>query len=237
MQFDPPLQAARLQRRYKRFLADVITHTGEALTLHCPNTGSMRNCYLEGGWVWYSRSAATTRKYPHTWELAETPAGHTVGVNTHRANALVAEAIAAGWVPAFRGVTAVRREVTVANDAGSARLDFELQTDAGPQWLEVKSVTLCESGGEGYFPDSVTARGLKHLQVLSAIARGGGRACLVFCVQHTHIRSVRAAGHIDPAYAAGLSAAAADGVEVIALAAQLSPHAILLQRELPVHLD
>ena len=34
MQFDPPLQPAILLKRYKRFLADVVTPDGRELTLH-----------------------------------------------------------------------------------------------------------------------------------------------------------------------------------------------------------
>ena len=38
MQFDPPLQPAILLKRYKRFLADVVTPDGRELTLgaHLP---------------------------------------------------------------------------------------------------------------------------------------------------------------------------------------------------------
>lgn len=41
MLFTPPLQSATLVKRYKRFLADVVTPDGRELTLHCPNTGAM----------------------------------------------------------------------------------------------------------------------------------------------------------------------------------------------------
>jgi len=51
MRFYPPLEEARLIRRYKRFLADIETVSGELLTIHCPNTGSMLNCQVEGGQV------------------------------------------------------------------------------------------------------------------------------------------------------------------------------------------
>lgn len=48
MRFDPPLEEGRLLRRYKRFLADIETASGEQMTIHCANTGSMLNCMSEG---------------------------------------------------------------------------------------------------------------------------------------------------------------------------------------------
>lgn len=82
MRFDPPLEEGRLLRRYKRFLADIETTTGELLTIHCPNTGSMLNCMVEGGQVWFSRSNDPKRKLPGTWEISETPQGRLACVNT-----------------------------------------------------------------------------------------------------------------------------------------------------------
>ena len=54
MLFTPPLQSATLVKRYKRFLADVVTPDGRELTLHCPNTGAMTGCAAPGDTVWYS---------------------------------------------------------------------------------------------------------------------------------------------------------------------------------------
>lgn len=101
MEFHPPLQSATLIRRYKRFLADVITPEGETLTIHCANTGAMTGCATQGDTVWYSTSDNPKRKYPNSWELTETPAGHWICVNTLRANDLVAEAIAQNAIPEF----------------------------------------------------------------------------------------------------------------------------------------
>lgn len=96
MRFHPPLEEGRLIRRYKRFLADIETVDGELLTIHCPNTGSMLNCQVEGGQVWFSRSNDPKRKLPGTWEVGETPHGRLFCVNTGRANGLIEEALRAG---------------------------------------------------------------------------------------------------------------------------------------------
>ena len=103
MQFDPPLQPAILLKRYKRFLADVVTPDGRELTLHCPNTGAMTGCAAPGDTVWYSTSDNVKRKYAHTWELTETQQGAVICVNTLRANSLAKEAISAGIIPELSG--------------------------------------------------------------------------------------------------------------------------------------
>jgi sugar fermentation stimulation protein A len=122
MQFDPPLEEGRLLRRYKRFLADIETAGGEALTLHCPNTGSMLNCMSDGCRVWFSRSSDPKRKLPGTWELGETPQGRLACINTARANALVEEALRAGLIGELAGFTGLRREVRFGEE--NSRVDF-----------------------------------------------------------------------------------------------------------------
>ena len=104
------------------------------------------------------------------------------------------------------------------------RLDFCLEHSSKSTvnrkcWIEVKSVTLLEQDdGQGYFPDAVTARGLKHLERLKALRQSGDQTMLVFCVPHEGIRKVTSAEQIDPNYAQALREAQQAGVEVIVLA-------------------
>ncbi|UTF59960.1 DNA/RNA nuclease SfsA [Gilvimarinus sp. DA14] len=234
MKAEQPWQQGTLIRRYKRFLADVVTAKGEHITIHCPNTGSMRNCISEGAPCWYSRSDSKTRKYPHTWEVATTPEGHLAGINTGRANHLVREAIEAGIIESLAGYPSLRAEVKYG--AENSRIDF-LLSGAGPDcYVEVKNVTLMERAGEGLFPDAVSSRGTKHLRELISVAREGQRAVLLFCVQHSGIEHVSPADDIDPLYAKTLREAATAGVEVLAYGAAIEPEhsEIRLQRALPV---
>ncbi|PVZ12561.1 MULTISPECIES: DNA/RNA nuclease SfsA [unclassified Pseudomonas] len=235
MQFDPPLERATLLRRYKRFLADVQLPSGELLTLHCPNTGSMLNCMKEGGAVWFSRSSDPKRKLPGTWELSETPQGRLACVNTGRANASVEEALRAGIIEELAGFSLLRREVAYGQER--SRIDFYLEFPQGPAWVEVKSVTLGFTDSRvAAFPDAVTQRGAKHLRELAALARQGVRAVQLYCVNLTGVDAVRPAQEIDAAYAAALGEAAAAGVEVLAYGVHLDEHHVRVDRRLPVHL-
>jgi len=233
MRFSTPLEAGRLVRRYKRFLADIVSDAGEALCIHCPNTGSMLNCMGEGARVWFQRSNDPRRKLPGTWELVETPQGRLACVNTPRANRLVEEALLDGVIEELAGFTALRREVAYGLE--SSRVDFRLDYPAGPAYVEVKSVTLgFGDTAVAAFPDAITLRGAKHLRELAALARDGVRAVQLYCVNLTGIEAVRPASEIDPLYAAALREAVAAGVEVLAYGVEISPEEIRLSRRLPV---
>lgn len=235
MRFSPPLEEGRLIQRYKRFLADIETASGELLTIHCPNTGSMFNCMMPGGRVWFSRSNDPKRKLPGTWEITETPQGRLACVNTARANRLVEEALLAGVITELAGFTALKREVAYGQE--NSRVDFRLDFPDGPLYLEVKSVTLgFDDSRVAAFPDAVTQRGAKHLRELAALAREGVRAVLLYCVNLTGIDAVRPAAEIDAAYAAALLEAAAAGVEVLAYGVQLTPDEVRIDRRLEIHI-
>lgn len=234
MEFMPGLLSARLLKRYKRFLADIVTPEGEALTIHCANTGAMTGCATPGDTVWYSTSASLTRKYPHSWELTHTQQGHWICVNTLRANSLVREALAADRIPELSGYDKILPEVKYGSE--NSRIDFLLQADNRSNcYIEVKSVTLLQQG-KGYFPDAVTERGQKHLRELIQIAQSGHRAVLFFAVLHSGIEDVSPARHIDARYAELLAQARQSGVELLCYKAQLSPEGINLHSPLTVEL-
>ncbi|MBF8779925.1 DNA/RNA nuclease SfsA [Pseudomonas fulva] len=236
MLFFPLLEQARLLRRYKRFLADIELASGEQITIHCPNTGSMLNCMQAGGRVWFSRSSDPKRKLPGTWEISETPQGRLACINTGRANALVEEALRAGVIGELAGFTALRREVAYGEEG--SRVDFRLDFPDGPAYVEVKSVTLgYPDSAVAAFPDAVTQRGAKHLRELGALARQGIRAVQLYCVNLAGVQAVRPAGEIDAAYAQALRAAMDDGVEVLAYGTRLDAEQIVIDRPLPVLVD
>jgi sugar fermentation stimulation protein A len=223
MQFTAPLVRATLVRRYKRFLADVVLPSGETVTAHCANPGSMIGLAAPGAPVWLSRSDNPKRKLSHSWELVEVDLGsgaELVGINTTNPNALAAEAIAAGLVAELAGYGMVRREVKYGKNS---RVDFLLEGPGRPPcYLEIKNVHLMRQKGLAEFPDAVTKRGAKHLEELAGMAAVGARAVMLFLVQIASAERFAIARDIDPTYGAHFDRARAHGVEAIARRCRLT---------------
>ena len=236
MLFPKPLIEGRLLRRYKRFLADVELADGSRVTVHTPNTGSMRGCSEPGSRVWLSWSANPKRKYPLSWELVEASTRVLVGVNTGLPVGLVQEGIALGVITELQGYSNIRAEVRYGIER--SRIDLLLEAGQRRCYVEVKNVTLADGLGRALFPDAVTARGTKHLRELMSVAEDPHtRGVMLFCVQRGDVHSVAPADSIDPVYGATLREAIGCGVEAIAYRADVSPGAVELTTRIPVHLD
>jgi sugar fermentation stimulation protein A len=233
MRYADPLVCGHLIRRYKRFLADIRLDTGETITAHTPNTGSMLGCQTPGSVVWLRHVADARRKYPWSWELVETAPGVLVGINTGLPPRLVEEGIGRGVVSELQGYDTLRREVRYGLEG--SRIDLLLEGAAGLCYVEVKNVTAAVEKGIALFPDAVSDRGTRHLRELMAMVGAGHRAVILYVVQRGDVEEVRPADAIDPRYGATLRAAIAAGVEARAYRASVSPDAVTLSQPLPVH--
>lgn len=231
MKYAQPLIPATLLRRYKRFLADVRMADGSVTTVHCANPGSMLSLAVAGRRCWLSHHAGTARKLAYSWELEEAPTG-CIGINTARANPVVAEALSAGAIPELTGWPVVRREVP---DGVKSRLDFHLSGGTAPEcWLEVKSVTLSRQPGLAEWPDAKSSRGARHLESLSRLAAGGAGAILLFLAQRPDCATFRVAADIDPGYARALAAVDHQKVRILAYDCAVSPDGIALRKPLTI---
>ncbi len=235
MRFASPLIPATLLRRYKRFLADVVFPNGKETTVHVANPGAMTGLAAPGTKVWLSKSDNPARKLPFSWELAEVDLGagmELVGVNTAHPNPLVGAAIAAGTIAELSGYGSVRREVKYGRNS---RVDFLLEHEGKALcYVEVKNVHLMRARGLAEFPDSVTARGAKHLEELAAMVAQGYRAVMVFLVQIGSADRVALARDIDPHYGAAFDRARTAGVEAIAYRCAISETDIVVANAVPV---
>ncbi|MDG1064878.1 MAG: DNA/RNA nuclease SfsA [Luminiphilus sp.] len=216
------LEPGILQKRYKRFLADVTLQNGEVVVAHCPNTGAMRGCQQPGSRVWLSRSDNPKRKLAWTLELVEDN-GDLVCVHSVLANRVVEAALHEGIIPELAGFDRLHREVNLGTNT---RVDFRLEAEAAPIWVEVKAVSWCVGDGLGQFPDAVSARARKHVLELAGLVNSGCRGALVFCAFHSRIERIAAAVEVDPEYAEALSQAVQAGVEVYGLSMNISPQGL-----------
>ncbi|MBL4756557.1 MAG: DNA/RNA nuclease SfsA [Rhizobiales bacterium] len=234
MQFNLPLYPGILEKRYKRFLADIRLDSGEMITAHCANPGSMMGLNIPGSRVWLTKSDNPKRKLAYSWELLEVDLGDgpaLVGINTNHPNKIVTEAIEAGAIPELTGYENLRREVKYGVNS---RIDILLEDPNRPLcYVEIKNVHLMRQSRLAEFPDSVTKRGTKHLVELGDMVEAGHRAVMLFLIQRTDADRMTLARDIDPNYAETLDRAMSRGVEILAYDTEINFESVRLRNFIP----
>ncbi len=231
MIFPATLLSGTLIKRYKRFLADITLESGEEITVHCPNSGSMTGCSTPGSQVCLSTSENPKRKYPNTLEIIKE--GDTwIGVNTSLTNKLVVEGIKEERIPELLPFDEIKQEVKTSE---KSRLDILLTHNSTKTYVEVKNCSLVENG-VAMFPDAVTTRGTKHLLELEDLVAQGHHGYIFFLVQRIDAETFTPASHVDPTYAETLKKVAENGVKILVYQASVSPEKIEIIRKLPYSL-
>lgn len=226
----PDLIYGTLIKRYHRFLADVKLTSGEVVTAHCPNSGTMKECSQPGRPVYLSVHDNPKRKLKYTWEMIKMPTS-LVGVNTMVPNRLVKKSIEEGRVEQLTGYENIKPEIKVP---GGSRLDLLLTKGKNEKcFVEIKNCTLVKDG-IAYFPDAVTARGRKHLVELQNLISKGNRCAMFFLVQRMDAKAFTTADHIDPAYGKEFRKAKNRGVEVIVYDVVMDLNNIILGKKIPL---
>ena len=231
----PPLIEGRLIRRRQRFLLDVELASGEVVTASVPNTGSLLSCVIAGRPVWLVDSPSTHRKYRYRWLLVR-PHRSLVCIDTSVPNSVVYDAARNQQIEELAGFHEYVPEVPYGQNS---RVDLLCRVHHSDMlrriWVEVKSTTLVREC-VAYFPDAVTLRGRKHLQELMRMVEHGEEAMQIFFVQRKDCEYFKPADDIDPEYGKELRRAAAAGVVILALQADVTKRKIALKRQIPVEL-
>jgi sugar fermentation stimulation protein A len=233
MRIDLPTVQGKFLRRYKRFFTDVELDSGEVITAHCPNTGSLKTCLEVGRRAVLRDTQDPERKLRYVFQSIQVD-GTWVNVDTSLPNQATYEHVLAGSIPELAGYSDARREVKYGENS---RIDLLLTSEKGARcWVEVKNTTYAIERCAA-FPDAVTERGRKHLEELSAQVRKGDRAVQFFFVSRDDVDRFRPAVEIDPEYAAALRRAAKCGVELVAYAHRIGPASLEIAHKLPIDLD
>jgi sugar fermentation stimulation protein A len=231
--FSEPRCYGRLIKRYKRFFMDIELDSGELVTAHAPNTGSMIGLLEPNSPVMLTASNDKKRSTSHTVQGIKV-GGAWVGINTHLPNKLIKSSLHHPLLHDLLSYQQYKSEVPYGVDSRS-RVDFRFfdANDGRPDlYLEIKNVTL-KVGDYAQFPDAVSVRALKHLEDLMYVVSLGFRAGLLFVVQRPDCPAFMPANSIDPHYAQMLAHARANGVAIRALCAKLTDEGLVLTHEIP----
>ena len=221
--------SGKLIKRYKRFLADIqLDNRKEIITAHCPNTGSMLGLLNQGSPVHLSKSDNRERKLKYTLEIIESD-GEKVGVNTHRANRIVEEALTSDKIKVLKKIVSIKREVKYGNNS---RIDFLVKNKDEEIYIEVKNVTLSIKKGIAEFPDAITERGSKHLIELSKLPNKKRRAVMLYLIQRKDCKYFKIAKKIDEKYYTNLKKAIKSGVEVLCYSCKFKDNNIELDKKI-----
>jgi len=166
--------------------------------------------------------------------VAQLSNGAWVGIDTGVPNKVIKEALQAKHISLRAAYDTILKEQKYGSNS---RVDFLLKESGPPAaYIEVKNVNLWRRDDWAEFPDTVTARGLKHLGVLGDMAQAGHRSVLIYCVQHTGCCRFRLAEDLDPTYAAACLGVQARGVEMLYYGCDVSTTEINLRGALQLDL-
>lgn len=205
--------------------------SGEVITAHVPNSGSMKTSFEEGCDVYVSHHDTPKRKLKYTLELTRMH-GNYICVNTGYANKLAVEAIQKGVIKELQGYESLKTEQKYGKNS---RIDILLENSDEKCYVEIKSVTLKIEEAFA-FPDAVTTRGQKHLKELESMVSEGHRAVMLYIIQRQDGESFRIAKEIDPTYNALFSQAHRNGVEVLVYQSSISPKEIRISHSIGITL-
>jgi len=197
----------------------------------------MSGCWEPGAPVQLSHSDNPRRKLAWTLERVDMGCGW-VGVHTGRTNPVMAEGIESGRIPSLSGYRELRREVGFAPPGlPKGRLDIALREGpAADALVEVKNVTLLD-GDSLRFPDAVSERGRKHLDLLLAAVEQGRRGVILFALNRPEGERFAPAWSIDPGYGERLVAAVNAGVEALAVRVRHTETGLEVADSLPLELE
>ena len=225
MEFTKSLLKGKLIKRYKRFFVDVNLNK-EIVTAHCPNTGSMKGLLDEGNEVHLFEHDDPKRKLKYGLEIIKAKK-NLVGVNTHRANKIVADGLNKGLINEFKSIKNIKPEFKFSSDT---RFDFLCDKNI----IEVKNVTLLRDQKIAEFPDAVTERGTKHLKKLIDALKQGYKPFVLFLTQIQGINNFKIAKDIDLNYYKNYLIAKKSGVKFLAYRCLLSNKEIKIEKKINI---
>ena len=210
--------------RPNRFIAHVEIDE-KAEICHVKNTGRCRELLIPGCTVWCEKAQNPARKTAYDLVCVE-KGSRLINMDSQAPNTAVKEWLLGGGLGDIENL---KPESTF----GNSRFDFSFTKNGKPCFLEVKGVTL-ENDGVCAFPDAPTVRGAKHLKELTALAKEGYGAYVLFVIQMADVVCIHPNDATDPAFGQALRDAAAAGVQVLAMDCAVTPDSMTIRKPVNV---
>ena len=227
MFFENKLISGLFIKRYKRFFVD-IKIKNQIITAHCPNTGSMYGLLKEGNRVWVSKSKNPNRKLKYTLEIIQDKKS-MVGVNTHSTNKIVKHGLQNNLIQEFKDIMTIEPEIRFGLNT---RFDFLISFKKSKAFVEVKNVTLSRKKKVAEFPDSITSRGLKHINELMKASKKGYKIFILYLIQRNDCNLFTIAKDIDTQYAKALSKAVKNNLKILCYDCKFSSKGIKMNNKI-----
>ena len=225
------VRPGRFLSRPNRFFAEVELDD-TILRVHVKNTGRCKELLIPGRKVYLAKAENPARKTLYDLIAVEKPRDGKPNLLINLDSQVVNDA-AEDWLRTRLPYGAsLRREVTY----GSSRFDFQIVSEKGCSFLEVKGVTL-EDRGIVRFPDAPTERGVKHLQELRRAKQAGFGAGVLFVIQMKEAQLFQPNEGTHPAFGQALRDAYEAGVQLLCMDCLVAPDSIRLDAPVPMQLQ
>lgn len=212
--------------RPNRFIAH-IEIDGKEEICHVKNTGRCRELLPKGAKVWCLNAQSPNRKTAYDL-IAVEKGSRLINMDSQAPNAAAYEWLHSGGLGKLE-------HIRPESKMGDSRFDFSFTKNGIPCYLEVKGVTL-ETDGVCAFPDAPTLRGTKHLKELTALAKQGYGAYILFVIQMSGVSYLHPNDATDPDFAAALREAHRAGVTILAMDCLVTPDSMVIGKPVNIRL-
>lgn len=229
MKITGPLLKGKFIVRPNRFITHIELE-GKKVISHLPDPGRLLELLIPGVIVWLKPATkGSGRKTQYSTIMVEKD-GVLVSLDTTLPNKFLRNEL--DNIPIFNGWSQLKSEYKIGNH----RIDFLLKDNNGNRvYTEVKSVTYVENG-IAQFPDAVTARGKRHVELLASLCKKGEKAMIVFICQRPDATIFQPMWDRDPVFSKAMVAAKQADVNIKCFTTNVSLKEITYCREIPVNL-
>ena len=230
MKINYPFFEARFVDRPNRFITRV-DYNGSIVESHLPDPGRLKELLKSGVRILITKETGEHRKTRFTTQ-AVYYGDILISLNTLLPNKFTAYLLNHNKIDFLKDWIIYKKEVPYRNH----RFDFHLKRGDESMYLEVKSVSLVENK-IAKFPDAVTERGRKHVELLGNMAQTGICTMVLFVVQRHDALLFQPQWERDPKFGLTLYKAWIKGLTVRVIQMKMTENNIFYLGELPFELN